>query len=373
MRINGFKIGYGLIVLVLLLLSIQYGVQVASGGHAWKTADWLIHYNAGIVRRGLMGSLFLFLANMFSLKVQWVSYIFQVGFLGILAFFILRAFYRFHSTPIAVYWLWSPAFIFLFWVNHTSTSFRKEILLYISLVFILKAFVGAAYLRFWYWGAVALYIVAGLSHELVIFFLPFFIFPIIDYGYRQAWSWKKIFLYGQPFLLSTVFIFTFALYFSATKDQTVQICESLASFQLRDHFCDGAIAWLQHDAFYGYQKVLDLGWGVWINYFFLLILSFIPILLLKRDPLLNRLMGCAICCALPLFLVAIDYGRWISILYTSLFLTIIWLRPALIEKGLNVKPVWIFSYCFLWVLPNGGALFPYKGVLSRLFLLPFGL
>jgi len=372
MRVNGFRLGYSLIILLLVLLSIQYGVKIYDGGHAWKTADWLIHYDAGIVRRGFMGTLFLFLSDAFSVPVQWICYFFQVSFLGMLAFFVLKAFYRFHLVPHSIYWLWAPAFIFLFWINHTTTSFRKEILLYIALVFTLKAFVRTFH-RHFYWLGVISFLVAGLSHESAIFFLPFFLFPIVDYSLREKKEWWFIFWHLLPLVVSALLILSFALYFSATESHIYQICHALDRFHLRKDFCDGAIKWLQYDAVYGHQKVLELGWQVWLNYLLLLGLAFLPILLLKRDTLFNRLLVCALLCALPLFLIAIDYGRWISILYTSSFLTIIWLRPALIEKGVSIKPLWMFIYCFSWVLPNFGAVLPHKGVLSRLFLLPFGL
>jgi len=53
---------------------------------------------------------------------------------------ILEEFYKFKGNPKSIFLLLSPAFAFMFWVNDPAVAFRKEVFIYLDLVFALKAF-----------------------------------------------------------------------------------------------------------------------------------------------------------------------------------------------------------------------------------------
>ena len=44
----------------------------------WTMSDWLInYYDGGFKRRGLMGTLFIFFSDTFTIPLKWVVFIFQ--------------------------------------------------------------------------------------------------------------------------------------------------------------------------------------------------------------------------------------------------------------------------------------------------------
>ncbi len=366
MRINWFKTVYVFIAIMMAALLIQYAVQVNAGGHVWKTGDWLINYAGGFVRRGFSGAVALFIADAFSVDVKWVVFSIQASLFIAFVFLVLKEFYQFKEAKNAIFWLLSPAFIFMFWINRPSAAFRKEILIYLSLVLFLKAFSGRKVHLYYYLLGLITYICIGLSHESVIFLLPYFVFPIVHYCSQEKIEWKSLGIFTAPLFILTMLIMFIAIKFKGSEQSINIICESLRSYKLRETICEGAISWLKFDIQYGYQSVVNLGYKVWVNYAFLSVLSFVPLLFLRPDRQFFIMFGCAILCISPLFIVAIDYGRWISMICTSTILSIIWLKPKMITGGLQANHYICFIYCFFWALPNGGAQYPGNGLMGRI-------
>jgi len=61
---------YGLILIyVFVKVEYRYFSQVQDGGHPWQTGDWLINYQSGFVRRGLIGELFFMLSRLTGLNM----------------------------------------------------------------------------------------------------------------------------------------------------------------------------------------------------------------------------------------------------------------------------------------------------------------
>ena len=78
--------------IVLLLTTVKYGIQLFGGGHDYTSADWLIHNRDGLIRRGISGSFFLGLADIFQTN--------PLVFLGLL------------QLSINAFLLYIPAYIF---------------------------------------------------------------------------------------------------------------------------------------------------------------------------------------------------------------------------------------------------------------------
>lgn len=364
MKLNWFKISYGFLILLMGLLLVQYSAQVSAGGHSWKTGDWLINYSDGLIRRGLSGSLFLWVAQAFSINVKWVAFTVQTVIFVAFVYFTLAEFYQFKKHPKSVLLLLSPAFAFMFWVNDPAVAFRKEICIYLALIFALKAFHQSEVKSSWYWSSLALFVFAGLSHEITVFFLPFFFFAIFNrYDLTQT-DVKSLVKYSLPFMILGMVILFGSFVYKGSQQSMDAICASLQPYDLKDDICDGAIGWLQYDAKFGFDQVLKLGPVVWLNYLLLAILSMLPLLFLRGDKYFWLLAVAGSLCMLPLFLVAVDYGRFISMVYTSVVLTCIWMRPQLIKNTWSIHGAIGFLYSFFWALPNCCKNAPGKGILG---------
>mgnify|MGYP007046706763 FL=1 len=142
------------------------------------------------------------------------------------------------------------------------------------------------------------------------------------------------------------------------------ICASLNPYDLSHDICDGAISWLQYDAKFGFESVRNLGPSVWFNYLFLAALTMLPFILLRFDKYFWVVICVGALFMLPLFFVAVDYGRFISMFYTCVVLSAIWLRPQLILQMWPINAFVGFIYCFFWALPNCCKNYAGKGLLG---------
>lgn len=366
LKINWFKVGYAFIILFLALLITQYAFQVNAGGHNWKTGDWLINYSGGFIRRGLIGTVSLSLADFFSVNVKWVVFGIQIFIFTLFAYFVLKEFFKFNKEKTSILWLLSPAFAFVFWLNDPAVAFRKEILIYLCLIFFLKAFKGTSISSIWYTLGLFTFAFTGLSHEAIVFFLPAFLFPIYDFYSKTNVTKTFALKLAIPIILLTGITLLIAKKFTGSEESMHLVCSALDPYHLKSDICDGAISWLKHDASFAHQEVVDFGPAVWLNYLFLGIISILPFLLLKMDKSLLCFYLFSIAGIAPLFYLASDHGRWISMIVTSSMLVTIWLRPSIIQNSLNKFGYAGFIYVSSWALPNCGHDRPGLGLLSQI-------
>jgi len=363
-RLNWFKISYGFLIVLMSLLLVHYAAQVASGGHAWKTGDWLINYSGGFIRRGLSGALSISIAETLSVNVKWVTFLIQAGFFTAFVWLTLKEFHQFKRDSKSVLLLLSPAFAFMFWINDPAVAFRKEICIYLALIFLLKAFQKSEVKSLWYWSSLGTFAYAGLSHEITVFFLPFFCFAIFNhYGLTRS-SVKSIAQYVVPFLIVSVGVLLLSFYYKGSEQSMNAICASLQPYDLKTDICDGAISWLKYDAKFGFDRVNELGATVWFNYLVLATFSMAPLLFLKGDKYFWMMVVAGGLFMLPLFMVAVDYGRFISMVYTATVLTCVWTRPHLVRNAWPIHGAVGFLYAFFWALPNCCKSTPGKGILG---------
>ena len=142
------------------------------------------------------------------------------------------------------------------------------------------------------------------------------------------------------------------------------ICASINPYDLSQDICEGAISWLQYDTKFGIDSVRSLGPSVWFNYLFLAALTMLPFILLRFDKYFCILICAGALFMLPLFFVALDYGRFISMFYTCVVLSTIWIRPQFILQMRSINAFVWFIYCFFWALPNCCKNYAGKGILG---------
>jgi hypothetical protein len=363
-KFNWFKISYGFLIALMALLLVHYAVQVASGGHAWKTGDWLINYSDGLIRRGLSGAVSIFVAQILSVDVKWITFLIQVVFFVTFVCLTLKEFYQFKNNQKSILLLLSPAFAFMFWINDPAVAFRKEICIYLALIFVLKAFQKNEVRLVWYFASLALFLFAGLSHEITVFFIPFFCFAIFNHYGTSRSNVKLIIKYAAPFLIASLGILLVSLLYRGSQHSMDAICSSLQPYALKEDICEGAISWLKYDTRHGFERVLELGWTVWLNYLLLAALSILPLLCLKADKYFLLLIVAGGISMFPLFFIAVDYGRFISMSYTAAVLSCVWTRPWLVQNTWPIQGVIGFLYVFFWAIPNCCKNTPGKGLLG---------
>ncbi|MEW8207217.1 MAG: hypothetical protein AB2746_13915 [Candidatus Thiodiazotropha taylori] len=318
---------------LLCLITFSLGMQGYIDNNNWRIGDWLINYQAGFVRRGLLGEAYLWLWKttgtepaIYVLLTQIVCYFAFFLFLGLL----LR---RQESLLPFLLLIVSP-FIFAFHLHDLQGGFRKEIL-YLALLplFSWLAITTSQFaIRTSTVLVMLVYPVLILSHEMLAVFLPYFLSIYVASTNRSL---------KPDLLIGILLAFSIAAFYAAVthagSNQHVEIiCDSLNPHAVHHCKTEGAISALARSTEYGLNAVRDgiQNQGYFLKYatcLLLALLAFVPILnrfqFIKHNWLASLLILSSILGTIPLFIVAIDWGRFLHIHLVSL-LVILLINPA---------------------------------------------
>lgn len=364
-------------ILIFLLLDLAQTVRgsflAAEAHNGWVIGDWLINYQGGFVRRGLIGEGIFQLSSWLAINpdrlvitMHSASYAVFFGF----SFLLLRqqqAVWRY--LPLAI----SPS-IFLFQIYDAQGGYRKEILFIALLAFLVWAAKTLSTPRFerWFFAAMLFYPALVLSHEVFIIWLPIL---LIVYSVTVPLTRKRVLILGGLGVLSAL-AFGASLHYLGDANKAAAIAFSLRGAGYMN--LSDAIAALATTPAQGVEltKSIIAKGQYWVNYPQTIILAGLAFF-----PVRTRLAGLFTLQTGALFLislvgtvlvmaVAIDWGRFLYVLVVSLFL----LSFLSEEKPAPFKPdlgyislilVSLFAYAALWHLPHFGNANPYNAGLFR--------
>ena len=319
------------------------------GGNNWQQGDWLIHCHSGLVRRGLFGSLILELSDLSGLRPLLLTLLlqalFSLGALLLLATHVLRV----GLNELTLLALSCPAFFVLFWINQPKAGFRKEVVVFAAFACLLPA-ARSCRARLWTWTSLVVFALACFAHEANTLLLPFYLLGLylVRPPESRAWSgthWVALLIAG----LGTLF----ALVFSQAADPT-SMGRPLLERGESEYLCTGAIEYLRHDLSYaladvGTLLVEETPW----SFPLCVMLGLTPVLLLLKQ--LGVARGWLVAAAgsflvfLPLYLLGIDWGRWLSFQVSALtFLALILIAKA--HEPPAVPSSWRRGMYVLWAL-----------------------
>lgn len=290
-------------------------------GSAWRQGDWLINLGEGFVRRGLFGEVFIALSDVTGLQLLVVVQLFQILLFVALTFLVWLICLTTDRARILIMLAASPAFFLIFWAGDSQGTMRKEMfgLLAIALVAISAQRVRPppGLLA----GAVVLYTLGCIGNILHIFMAPPLMAGIFLLAQAGRISMRRAGMYIIATLVMSVLWLGIATVFKEAP-AIDGLCMPLVQRGLDPSFCGGAIYWIvegnidhgaaltklmtpQHLGRFGVVAVLSLLSVALTFHVFherrilaiLLLLAFLPML--------------------PLYVIATDWGRWLSLSYTA--------------------------------------------------------
>jgi hypothetical protein len=333
-------------------------------------AEWVINYQGGFGRRGLLGELFLQISLLTEVGLKDIILYFLYLVFGVYYLSVYFFFKEIDLKPIFIIAIFSPLFL-IFPLAELEALGRKDIL--IPIFFIFFAYL---YQRFEFYKLVLsltiIYTILLLTHEISIFYLPFFYFIIL-------FKLNKIKLLNFVILLlmSVYFLFLiFLLSDSAHSNQEIdQMCKKLLnSFSTE---CGLGASVLNRTLMTNIKELGNINIthilrALWI--FFLG--SFALFLSLKNSQYKNEKLTfwskkisfhliflIIFFPTLIPFLIAVDWGRWFNLSYTMSILfyffciknNLIYLAESnfikYIENISKKKLLYffiIFILCFTW-------------------------
>ena len=293
------------VTMFLVIARIRF--DVARGGGPWQTADWLVNYGSGVVRRGGIGEAILWLSDLLSINALSFVYTLQLSMVFAVAGALLIAFFRVGRPARLAILLMAPLGV-IYWGVDPGTFGRKETLGYLAAVVLMidrnapRAFFASA----------VIYAAAVIGHEVNVFFLPF----LLLIGFLRTndpdrpWIWTTI-------MISIAFLgMVFALMYVAVDD-TGGMCAPLMAHTDSDIFCLGIIAWLDKGFAANPETVgrlMDIAGPMDLAFAFALAAAPLLFAVAASKRKTWMILGClaAFVVLAPVFYMARDWGRWIS-------------------------------------------------------------
>ena len=341
-----------LIVFVLAVITLSnYAFEIRNGTDGYRLGDWLINYQGGWVRRGLIGQ-FIYWITGSKTSMIWMTFGLQAFAYLVTIIYLLKLYF---AQPRENFWLlvlFSPAFIILFSFYDDLGGFRKELLLFLAFILLIYSLRGRLIQPIYLMFSVIAYGVAVFSHEIAALASPFFLYQIYlalkrnEIGTQINLRDRNILLGsgGVYFVLSiSSILLTIAI--SAPNYLVDEICGSLTSRDFDPRICAGSIAWLMKSTSFGINEVL--GYIQTKNY----LLIYLTLLFVSLTPLFLtnwvwrhwKILFIGFIVLLPLYFVAIDWGRWIYVYITLAFLSIL---ISSFHENISVKKIPIVSYWY---------------------------
>ena len=349
----------------------------------WTTSEWLINYQGGFTRRGLVGEILVQINTFLNFEIRNLVFIFEIILLFTYYFHLINFFKKIEFSPIIILIIFSPLG-FLFPVTETEAIARKEVLLFCLYLFYLGSILNRNQKITYLILLIGLPIM-NLVWDGNIFYVFFFIYTFFLSKININKKEVIIFLITLiPYLISFIILIT-----TKSNDQMLQeMCKAI------NEPCFGAMNFLD----YSFKDQMNYGLSrlkieYIFRYLFIFIICFFPFLLIFYDQKNKTgiFLG-YIVCVIPTFIflyVSFDWGRYLNILYIFSVITLIFLikiKKIVIEKTrlfifinelikdkykLYFLYIYFFLYLFSWhpkvILTDNIGSLPYLRILDRIF------
>lgn len=357
----GRMLAFAFLVLVASFIAVRYALVIRDGGQYWVTGDWLIHWRSGPVRRGLTGSLILWLTDRTGAQVLNVALALQAAVWVAVVGLALRLFVSVPASAPVLMLMVSPILLQMAFQYH-KLAMTKEIIGWLAMALI--AMTALAGNRVWLWAGCAMLGLAGFAHEINAFLAPGALVFLWIY-WRQG-------IVGRTEALAAAALVGLscgaALLFSAIfkgHGLYAPICAELMRYGDLSLFCieRSPIWWLEQDTAYGiaFTWATNVESGAWPMFVLGYAAAILPFFLLRltgpraglRTALALLAVTLGILVMAPLFVVATDWGRWIGMyVFTLAMLAIAGLRLGLIVPQVTSASPLFLIYGMVWSMPD---------------------
>ena len=313
--------------------------------------EWLINYQGGFGRRGLLGELFTQISLKFNFPIR-KTILYFLYFIFVVYYSFIYLFFRdIKKNKLIIISVLSPLFV-LFPLAELEALGRKDILIPLFFLIFCNFFLRTSFLVL---SSILLifFPILLLTHEVSIFYLPFFLIVLLF----------KIEKFNITKLLFIIFIsifFVFIIYILSnsahSSDQIKMMCDHMKNV-LNDKCGLGAYVLNRALA----DNIAELGGNItqFIRNFFVFVFGFSALVILIQNSYFNNqkiniiskyfnykfLMSIVFLPTLIPFAIAVDWGRWFNLSCTMLTLFYIFCyKNKKVILNNQIKIIEIFSY-----------------------------
>ena len=372
-KINGLKtISYFLILFTYLYIIVfTFFHNRKSDGYV--LGDWLINYqDGGFKRRGLSGSFFFFLQDLTGFQLNILVFLVQVIIITIFFYFFVKIIVSKSITLWYLSLLLSPLG-FIAYFNCVDYVGKKEFILFAIFSYFVYQINCSTLTRKKEYIICILIFIATLFHEIVFFFIPYFVLLLIIYNKNINFK-----LYIKYFLAGFVPVILILFFGNEINEgNSLQILKERGVV-----INNGIFFWNVNEREYIVSQAKD--YSLYVISF---LISFFHIkFYLKIEKLDEKIgWGClfAFLYTLPLFLLAIDWGRWFYIHMIMIIMVLGFLLKAkkdgdlsktqfVINKS-NIVLLLFIVFSLAYRVEMSGKGFSFEGFFYRIFFVPLEL
>ena len=342
---------------------------------SWQYADWLINYQGGFVRRGLIGEILFRIHDVLNIDLDFLILFFVIFLYLLLAYYLIKCIKYIESSPVNILIFLSPGF-FLYPIMNSGIIGRKDTLLIAMMgcfVFLENKINQKYHLVI----LILTIMVMSLSHSAFIFYMPYFIFLYILVKNKNGLNFK--FYESIIIVFIFTFLFLFIKFFNGSDIQIQKICESVKEFASENCGKSDQIFWLGNPVEVYLAEKSEMGNNFLRNYFIVYIFSAFFVYLFLSIKLFNSkfnenilqikkfnpfiIIFALFFLSIPVYVFGRDWGRYIYISYSlSFFIYVFCLKNNILDfndsKILNYFKlrklfflIFIFFYSFFWTFP----------------------
>ena len=312
---------------ILYLFAVFFFFQKYNNYVEWTISEWLINYQGGFTRRGLIGEIVFQISKLSSLTIRETILTFQIA-TYLIYFYLLYKFLKDTNNNILfIFAIFSPLFV-IYPIAEVEVLGRKEIFIYVSFLLIVNIFsIKNIQNRHYFYFSIIL-MISCLIWEGFVIYISYFIFILI---LKNNLVLNKSFLTKLTISLIPLSIsFYFVFFHRLDENGLKMMCQSINE-------CYGAISYLNRSLSSNISEVTSkFQISFLIRYIIVLIIGFFPLFLLIKNSKLNYKQKfkndyfyliffiIIFTPSLIFYYIAQDWGRWVSISYTLSLLTYVY-------------------------------------------------
>lgn len=353
-KLINYIIGFILIIYYYFSIKTSYNLIVLNKG-GWYFGEWIINYqDGGFKRRGLLGTLFIWINELTDIKLEHI--VFAFIFLLYTVFFSLlsKLFWKEKNNLLVVMLVLLPVG-FGMMVKDPNIASKKEILFFfLYLVYILclrsKVFIKDITITFFI-------IIALLTHEAAFFYLPFVgLAYFMKNGGSSISKIKKIILYQFfPSVIIMLLLYKFGI--DIKTENTVSFFKAhgltLSEMGIFDYDTNFDVLGHYKGHFYDYQTyAISILLGT---------LAFHIYCKFNKVKINSIFLAIQIVFLLPLFYMAVDWGRWVNIFFSLLTIFIALEQKLVLSRKQEIIAFVLILFNLTWkmlLITQGFLTFP---------------
>ncbi len=327
-----------LFFLFLILNYLFFNYRILFRENGYILGDWLINYNGGFVRRGLIGHLFFNLSKELNISIINIIFFFSSSiYIATIFLFYKIVKDKLHFNIILIFLFLPSTFLFNFF--DPLTAGRKEIIvIFFFLIYYLYLNVSNSYSIFLIY---SLSIITLLTHEILFFQIPYLF--LLRYLHLKKYN-RLIFKLKDYSLEICIFLTSLIIMlfiFSLTKNHDNDLlCKSLTEIGLSTNVCYGSINDLRVESVFSSLWPYFLERNYFFNYSIYALISLSPLVYIYLNTenfLFKKKLFLLLLFCFTFSLIFIprvnDWGRYLNLSFLLQFLVCL----KFIEINFNLK------------------------------------